>query len=51
MTKYLYKVTMTIKSVVEATSENDAIDIARENFEYSDINYSDFEVEEYKKGA
>jgi len=47
MTKYWYKVTMTIESVVEATNEDDAIDIAKENFEYSDINYSDFEVEEY----
>ena len=46
MTKYWYKVTMTIERVVKANNENHAIEIAKENFEYSDINHSDFEVKE-----
>jgi len=46
MIQYWYKVTMTIERVVKATSEDHAIEIAKEDFEYSDINHSDFEVEE-----
>mgnify|MGYP001105030053 CR=1 FL=1 len=46
MIEYWYKVTMTIERVVKANDEDHAIEIAKEDFEYSDINHSDFEVEE-----
>jgi len=45
MEKNWYSVRMTVERIVQADNEDDAIDLARESFEYSDINYSDFDVE------
>jgi len=48
MEKNWYKVTMIVESMVQADNEDDAIDLAREEFEYSDMSYADLEVEEVK---
>ena len=45
MEKNWYKVRMTVERIVQADNEDDAIDLAREGFEYSDMNYSDLDVE------
>ena len=41
-----YKVIMTIEQWVEAQDEDEAAELAKENFEYSDLHYADIEVEE-----
>jgi len=46
MEKNWYKVTMTVESMVQADNEDDAIDLAREDFDYSDMSYADLDVEE-----
>jgi len=43
MGKYL--VTMTIKQWVEAEDEDEALELAKLNFDYSDLHYADTEVE------
>jgi hypothetical protein len=45
MEKNWYRVRMTVERIVQADNEDDAIDLAREGFEYSDMNYSDLDVE------
>jgi hypothetical protein len=41
-----YKVRMTIEQWVEAQDENEAIEIAKLNFNYSDLHYAELDVEE-----
>lgn len=44
MGKYIVK--MTLEQWVEAQDEDDAVEIAKLNFDYSDLHYADVEVEE-----
>ena len=44
MAKYMVK--MTIEQWVEAQDENDAVEIAKLNFDYSDLHYAELDVEE-----
>ena len=44
MDKYIVK--MTLEQWVEAQDEDDAVEIAKLNFDYSDLHYADIEVEE-----
>jgi hypothetical protein len=41
-----YKVRMTIEQWVEAQDENEAVEIAKLNFNYSDLHYAELDVEE-----
>jgi len=43
-----YKVIMTIEQWVEAQDEDEAAELAKEGFDYSDLHYADIEVEEQK---
>ena len=44
MPKYMVK--MTIEQWVEAQDEDDAVEIAKLNFDYSDLHYAELDVEE-----
>ena len=41
-----YMVTMTIEQWVEAQDEDEALEEAKLNFDYSDLHYADVEIEE-----
>ena len=41
-----YKVIMTIEQWVEAQDEDEAAELAKLNFEYSDLHYAELDVEE-----
>ena len=43
-----FMVKMTIEQWVEAQDEDDAVEIAKLNFEYSDLHYAELDVEELK---
>lgn len=46
MAKKFYTVKMTIESVVLAEDEDNAIENMKNDFEYSDVHYADFDIEE-----
>ena len=41
-----YKVIMTIEQWVEAQDEDEAAELAKLNFQYSDLHYAELDVEE-----
>ena len=41
-----YKVIMTIEQWVEAQDEDEAAELAKENFEYGDLHYAEWDIEE-----
>lgn len=41
-----YKVRMTIEQWVEAQDEDEAAELAKLNFEYSDLHYAEWDIEE-----
>lgn len=45
-----YKVRMTIEQWVEAQDEYEAAELAKLNFEYSDLHYAELDVEEQENG-
>lgn len=43
-----FMVKMTIEQWVEAQDEDDAVEIAKLNFQYGDLHYAELDVEELK---